>query len=475
MPWAFFSFAGYIREVSWAQIWAFLRPDIAERDEGFRQEVLRLSRFGLRVVGASAIGGAIFIFLSRFLISYDPTETLPRFWSCLALSVCGFASLCLGQVKALAPWSRALMIVMGWLIAAVSMVASLYFFANSPAAEHFIPGQVTLVMMVAVAAAPLRPLQTLLMGFGMGVIYGVVASLASRMFLHTMLVDPTEFLFIMMITLISVAMSGVLYAQRSATYLSYAASVKAAEELRLAQQQVGLAENASSLTRLAAALSHELNTPIGALTSGIDTLLLLAARQATSPPDESGRLIKLQNSLRKTIQESSKRLQQIAARLNRFTNLDQATLQMACVNEMIDDVRALVRPQLKPDTVVEFDAVSVPRIRCNPQQISAVLYDLLSNAASSVNGNGRVRIETRTPPGRIEVRISDNGKGIPPEEVRVIFDPTFREADGRVKSGNWSMFNARQIIRAHQGEISLESTPGVGSTVTISLPVGSLS
>lgn len=451
-------------------------PDAAERDVAFRLEILRLGYLGLQLIGASAIGGALFIFLSRFVIAYDPSETLPRLWACLMLAACGLLALALGRVKGLSDLCRWCIITVCWLIEGTSIFSSLYFFSNSPAAEHFIPGQITLIMMVAVVAAPLLPWQTLLMGFGMGLIYWGVAGAHS----HTLVpgataVDPTEFLLIILITLLAVVMSGVLYAQRSAAFLSYAATVRAAEELRLAQQQVGLAENASSLTRLAAALSHELNTPIGALTSGIDTLLLLAARQATSSPDESGRLLKLQSSLRKTIQESAKRLQQITARLNRFTNLDQASLQMACVNEMIDDVRALVRPQLKPDTTLEFDAVAVPRIACNPQQISAVLYDLLSNAAASVNGNGRVRIETRTPPGRIEVRILDNGKGIPAEEVNSIFDPTFRESDGRVKSGNWSMFNARQIVRAHQGEIRLESQPGVGSTVTISLPVGSLS
>ncbi len=460
----------------WAQIRAFLLPDAAERDETFRQEIARLAHLGLQLIGAGAIGGALFIFLSRFAIAYDPSETLPRLWACLMLAACGALALALAQVKRFSVSNCWLIIAICWLIEGTSIFASLYFFASSPAAEHFIPGQITLIMMVAVVCAPLLPAQTLLMGLGMGVTYWVIAGAHSHTFLPgATAVDPTEFLLIMLITLLAIAMSGVLYAQRSATFFSYAAAVRAAEELRLAQQQVGLAENASSLTRLAAALSHELNTPIGALTSGIDTLLLLAARQATSGPDDSGRLLKLQSSLRRTIQESAKRLQQIAARLNRFTNLDQATLQMACVNEMIDDVRALVRPQLKPDTTLEFDAVAVPRIACNPQQISAVLYDLLSNAAASVNGNGRVRIETRTPPGRIEVRIMDNGKGIPAEEVNSIFDPTFRESDGRVKSGNWSMFNARQIVRAHQGEIRLESQPGVGSTVTISLPVGSLS
>ena len=90
-------------------------------------------------------------------------------------------------------------------------------------------------------------------------------------------------------------------------------TLETAEKLRQAEARNLLSENAASVGRLAAALSHELNSPIGALVSGVDTLLLLAARQAHSSPPEQQRLIVLQNELRKSIQQSTDRLREIVA------------------------------------------------------------------------------------------------------------------------------------------------------------------
>ena len=96
---------------------------------------------------------------------------------------------------------------------------------------------------------------------------------------------------------------------------------------------------------MAAAVSHELNSPIGALVSGVDTLLLLAARQPHSSPSEQQRLLVLQNELRKSIQQSTDRLREIVARMQRFSNLDMAEVQSANVNDLITDVAALLEPQ----------------------------------------------------------------------------------------------------------------------------------
>ena len=79
---------------------------------------------------------------------------------------------------------------------------------------------------------------------------------------------------------------------------------RTAEKLREAEARNSV-ENAASVGRLAAALAMKLNSPIGALVSGVDTLLLLAARQPHSSPAEQQRLIVLQNELRKSIQQST--------------------------------------------------------------------------------------------------------------------------------------------------------------------------
>jgi len=252
--------------------------------------------------------------------------------------------------------------------------------------------------------------------------------------------------------------------------------VKASDNLRQAEARNLLAQNAASVGRLAAALSHELNSPVGALVSGVDTLLLLAARQATAceaVTPQQQRLILLQNDLRLSIRESTDRLRQIVTRMQRFTNLDKAEVQAANLNELLSDVAALLEPGWKDRATVDLDLQPLPELVCRPQQLSAVFSSLLGNAVEATDGgDGRVRIATRQENSHIEVAIEDNGHGLSPEEAEVIFDPGFKVSGGRVASGNWSMFSSRQIIREHGGEITIASSPGHGTRVSVMFPIG---
>ena len=66
--------------------------------------------------------------------------------------------------------------------------------------------------------------------------------------------------------------------------------------------------------------------------------------------------------------------------------------------------------------------------------------------------------------------IRDNGRGIPAEQLAHIFDPRFLVADGRVSTGNWSLFTSRQYIKEHGGDIRIQSLEGKGTTVCLTLP-----
>jgi signal transduction histidine kinase len=222
--------------------------------------------------------------------------------------------------------------------------------------------------------------------------------------------------------------------------------------------------------RLAAAISHELNTPIGALVSGVDSLLLLASRQATSPPEEQARLVLVQAELRRSVKASATRLQELVARMQRFTNLDRAEVQQVDLNSMLSDVNALLEPHLKMKAQVTLDLDRLPPLMCRPQQLGAVFYSLVSNALEATNGDGRVTIASRLHDGVIEVMITDNGRGMPQNVLEGIFDPGFRATGNRMSAANWSMFSARQIIREHGGEIQVSSGEGTGTTVSVTLP-----
>jgi signal transduction histidine kinase len=287
-------------------------------------------------------------------------------------------------------------------------------------------------------------------------------------------VDPIYVLFIFMLTCLSSALAAVVYEQRRSTYEWHKRTLETADELRKAEARNLLSENAASVGRLAAALSHELNSPIGALVSGVDTLLLLAARQPHSTPQEQQRLIVLQNELRKSIQQSTDRLREIVARMQRFSNLDMAEVQAANVNDLVTDVAALLEPRYDGKVEVQMDLQPVPPLVCRPQQLSAVFSNLMGNAIDATNGDGRVVVTSRSKDSAVEVSFADNGRGLNPHEIETIFDPGFKVSHGRVGTGNWSMFSSRQIVREHGGDIRIESERGKGTCVRVVLPLDAM-
>ena len=446
-------------------------PGGAERDPGFCAEIRRLGRLSLQVLGSVEIGASLFMLLARFLVSPETSTLAIRFRQALLISAVGVVDIAAARVGRFALYSRAIAIGSALAVAAILIRASFVVAAQSTAPNDFIPGEITMVMLFAVTIVPLRPMQTLSLGLSIGIIYTLEAVYAERTLLEGLGPDENYILFILMLTLLGAALTAVVYAQRRSGYEHHRRSLKAADDLRKAQTKILLSENAASLSRLAAAVSHEMNTPVGALVSAVDTLLLLAGRQATCEPDEQKRLVRLQSDLRRSIQESAQRIRELVGRMQRFTNLDRAEEQPADINAIVSDVTALVDPVDRGGAQIETELGEIPPIVCRPQQISAVLASLLRNAVQAVDGKGRVVVSTAKRKNVIEIRIQDDGRGLSKEEQKTIFDPGFRESGGRMAAGNWSMFNSRQIIRQHGGDIRLESDEGKGTAVTVSLPL----
>jgi len=102
-----------------------------------------------------------------------------------------------------------------------------------------------------------------------------------------------------------------------------------------------------------------------------------------------------------------------------------------------------------------------------------VLCNLLSNSIRAVNGHGRIAITTQRRDAVLEVKIEDNGCGIPAGQLTHIFDPQFEVSGGRISTGNWSLFMSRQYIKEHGGDIRIQSSEGKGTTVWLTLPATS--
>ena len=234
------------------------------------------------------------------------------------------------------------------------------------------------------------------------------------------------------------------------------------------QTRLMLAQNAATLSRLAAAISHEMNTPLGSLRSAVDTFESTVQRR-TSPED---RVQKVQLDLLRSMREAANRLSEVVERMQRFTNLNRAEVQPTCVNGLISDVVGLLDSDVRSRVEIELQLErGLPWVTSHPQQLSAVFSMIIHNAVDSIDAAGRIRIVTRHDNGHIHMEIHDNGRGIPDELLPDVFEPVFRERSGRVGAANWNLFSCRHVIEAHEGEIHLSSLVGEGTTVHIALPV----
>lgn len=253
------------------------------------------------------------------------------------------------------------------------------------------------------------------------------------------------------------------------------ANMKSYEEIaalkaRLQAENLSLQETAALMGRFAAALSHELNSPLGALKSAVQSSQSLAEQKMSLAPERRQQMEGIESQLRRTVADSVDRLHQVVLRMQRFTNLDRTQVLAVDVNALLQDAVDLLETQAKGRVRFELDLKPLTRVVVRPQQMSSVFLSLLQNALDESNGSERVRLATRQSDSEVQVILEDDGKGMTDEEVARIFDPAFRVREGRVSTGNWSLFSSRQIIQEHGGQIQIRSAVGQGTRVMVALP-----
>ena len=450
----------------------------ASQDVGFLSEVRRLSEVALRAMGWTELALAIFVFLARAVtdalvpgrVATQDAPMTARAWQAVLVILVALATLGTAQTRLGRRRPALFLCISGWISSAVVIGSSLALMPHS--SDEYIAVHITTIMLVALTVCPLRPLDTLLLGVSIWIAYlGAFVGGALTNVLDWNTWDPSHFVFLLMLIPLSTALAAVLYAQRRASYRAQQESVRMAQELSAAPVRALLSENAISVGRLAAALTHELNTPLGALKSSIDTMIVLAAKQATAPPEQQPRLVTMQAELRRSVNDGMERLKKVIARLQRFIDLDHTERQAADLNELLGDVVVLLKPTLQENVKLDFDFRALPPLHCRPQQLTTVFSSLLRNAVDACNSEGRVLVSTQKVDSMARIRFEDNGCGMDGLELETIFDPGFRVTAGRVSTGNWSLFSARQIVFEHGGEIQITSEPGKGTTVDVLLPI----
>jgi signal transduction histidine kinase len=450
--------------MKWRKWIRYFLPDEEKRDRRFREELERLSVIGCRVIAGVCIGGPLFGLIS-WLTWAPEVQNFVSVATAVAILLIGLFTLALSFWQKVRPYARALGIANGYLVFMFNSFSG----AEIENAVFLLPTNFMMILLVGMAALPIKPLQVA----GLGLLMSAsVAALFPLLGISPQVLEQLPALMAMsfQITLIGTALTAVVYHQRVVAYRARRAAQESFEELRQAQSKLLMSENAASQGRFAAAVSHELNSPIGALSSALDTLLL-AYEKIRVNPERAKALDEVINGATKSARQSSRRLTETVERMKHLTNLDRAEEQMVDLNELWTSTAALLQGELEQRAEVTLDLHPLPRLKCRPQQMSAVFSNLLRNSASSMEKKGTIRVLSDRRGGEVILEIQDDGRGIPSERLPHLFDPSFRVEGGRVATANWGLFISRSIIAEHGGRIEIDSLEGRGTTAKISLPV----
>jgi signal transduction histidine kinase len=148
------------------------------------------------------------------------------------------------------------------------------------------------------------------------------------------------------------------------------------------------------------------------------------------------------------------------------------TLRRVPLADLLLDVLSEFEHQ--PPGVRTDDLPSNSEIRADPERVKTVFRNVLSNAVKFSNPDSNpIRILVKTHPTSIVVQISDTGIGIPRDELPFVFEPFYRVDKSRAKDkGGYGLGLSlcKTIMEAHGGRIEVESTPNVGTTVSLHFP-----
>jgi len=264
-------------------------------------------------------------------------------------------------------------------------------------------------------------------------------------------------------------------------------------ELKEAQSRLLQNEKMASIGQLAAGVAHEINNPNGFILSNLNALrkyvervrefiafqedvLATADEAVTTQIQQKKRSLKIDFTLEdmgNLIQESregAERIKTIVKDLKDFSHLDQAELVQADINACIENTLTIISNELMLKTELKKEFGVLPAVTCNPGQINQVLSNLLHNAAQAVEQGGEITIKTWAEQNLVCIAISDTGPGIPPEIRERLFEPFFTTREVG-KGAGLGLSIAYDIIKKHNGEITVKSELGKGSCFTVRLPV----
>lgn len=263
--------------------------------------------------------------------------------------------------------------------------------------------------------------------------------------------------------------------------------------LKATQTQLVQSEKMRALGQLVAGVAHEINTPIAFIGNNLAHLAGLepklrrlfdayaplkrladtAQRAAIADAETAAELEYLWDDLHDLVVESQQgveRISDLVQSLRNLVRLDEAEMKEANINEGLASTVRIVRSLNKEQVEIIEQYAELPPIVCRPSELNQVFLNLLTNAVQAVTGEGQVRVSSACQDDTITVTVRDTGVGMAVEMLPRLGEPFFTTKPAGVGSG-LGLAVSFGIIERHHGRLDFTSTPGAGTTATVTLPV----
>jgi two-component system, NtrC family, sensor kinase len=266
-------------------------------------------------------------------------------------------------------------------------------------------------------------------------------------------------------------------------------------QLEAAQNQLLQQDKMASIGQLAAGVAHEINNPVGFVSSNLNTMRqyvdgLLSLSSAyevalASPGDPAA--TKALNEQRETVEidylredlpilldecaDGLGRVKKIVQDLKDFSRVDQANWQEADLNVGLESTLNVVRHEVKYKAEVEKNLAPLPPVVCLAAQLNQVFMNLIVNATHAIPEHGTITLSSGTQDNWAWVQVEDTGCGMPEDVKRRIFEPFYTTKDVGKGTG-LGLSLSFSIVQKHGGVIRVKSVPGQGSAFRVWLPIG---
>ncbi len=258
------------------------------------------------------------------------------------------------------------------------------------------------------------------------------------------------------------------------------------KQIEDSQRQLYEAEKMASVGQLAAGVAHEINNPIGFISSNlnaakeyIDDLYTLFEKFQAVPelssrcdydPQEVQEIFTDFNSLLLESSDGAKRVSTIVSDLKAFSNIDQSELASICLSESIEQVARVFLTSVGNRVNLKTDIATLHKTLCKPAHINQLLLNLLHNAAEAVTDDQEIILGCRMEGEKISLTVEDKGIGMDEETLKKAFEPFYTTHEVGAGTG-LGLTVSRDIVKAHGGEIIVTSQINQGTKVKILLPV----